>query len=279
MTFLTLEKISTDELLEVFNHSFSDYLVPFHLTKEQLENKIKSENIRMDLSAGVFENNKLAGFVLHGYDVINNIATAYNGGTGVIPDLRGKGLTGKMYEYVIPVLKQKGIKKITLEVIQENKPAIQVYQKTGFAIKRTLTCYKGSTTIQNKRQEFEIHPLKDYNWDLLQSFWDWEPSWQNSVTAVSNLQQTNISTGIFKEDKLSGYIIFNPITKRVQQFAVHKAFRKQGAGRLLFENIAAINNNEITLINIDDTSTETASFLTKQGLTIFVKQYEMEMGL
>ncbi|PZO22830.1 MAG: GNAT family N-acetyltransferase, partial [Flavobacteriaceae bacterium] len=48
--FQTLEKSSTEEILEVFNSSFSDYIVPFRLTLPQLEGKITNDSVRMELS-------------------------------------------------------------------------------------------------------------------------------------------------------------------------------------------------------------------------------------
>lgn len=279
MTFKTLENITTDELLEVFNHSFSDYMVPLKLTKQQLESKLNSENIKLPLSAGVFENNKAIGFILHGYDTINGMATAYNGGTGVIPGKRGSNLTAKMYEYIMPVLHQQGIKKIQLEVITENNAAIKVYEKIGFAINRSLYCWKGTISKKQITGKFSIADLNEYDWEKLKSFWNWNPSWQNAVRAVENIKSSNISKGLYYKNDLIGYIIYNPITKRVQQFAVDKSYRNKGAGRLLHETIAAINNNEITIINADGSATETTAFLNKLGLKIFIAQHEMELGL
>ena len=279
MTFKTLENISTDELLEVFNDSFSDYLVPFKLTKEQLESKLNSENIKPDLSTGAFENNRCIGFILHGYDIIKGTATAYNGGTGVIPGNRGNNLTAKMYEYIIPILQQQGIKKIQFEVITGNKPAIKVYEKIGFKIIRGLHCYKGFVSSKEVPTNFTIQDVKEYKWEKFQLFWNWAPSWQNSITAVEKIKQSNIAKGIYNNDAIIGYIIYNPITKRVQQFAVDKNYRNKGAGRLLFESIAKINNNEITLINVDGNPEETKAFLNKLGLKVFIEQYEMEFDL
>lgn len=40
----TLETIDTSQILQVFNESFADYIVPMKLTEEQLEFKMKSED-------------------------------------------------------------------------------------------------------------------------------------------------------------------------------------------------------------------------------------------
>jgi len=122
----TLEKITTEKLLEVFNLSFSDCVVPFCLTKEQLEDKIKSDSIKLEFSVGAFEDDQLIAFILHGYDTIDNLKIVYNAGTGVIPAKRGNKLTAKLYDYILPFLHENDIDKLLLEVISTNEPAIKL---------------------------------------------------------------------------------------------------------------------------------------------------------
>ena len=101
MRLQILENIPYEKLLEVFNLSFSDYIVPLCLTQEQLEDKIKTDSIKLEFSVGAFEDNQLIAFILHGYDMIDNLKIVYNAGTGVIPAKRGNRLTKKLYEYVL----------------------------------------------------------------------------------------------------------------------------------------------------------------------------------
>jgi len=280
MTILkTLENIPTEKLLEVFNLSFSDYVVPFCLTKEQLEDKIKSDSIKLEFSVGAFEDNQLIAFILHGYDTIDNLKIVYNAGTGVIPAKRGNKLTAKLYEYILPILHENDVDKLLLEVITINEPAIKTYKNIGFKIIRELNCYKGSLNITNTNNDFEIRELKAYDWQKLQSFWDLKPSWQNSITAVEQLKKSNISIGIYDEEKLLGYTIFNPKIKRIHQLSVDKNYRRKGVGRQLLAHIATNYGKDISAINIDNTSEETLKFFNAIGLDIYIQQYEMELPL
>lgn len=280
MTILkTLAHITPEKLLEVFNLSFSDYVVPFCLTKEQLEDKIKSDSIKLEFSVGAFEDNQLVAFILHGYDTIDNLKIAYNAGTGVVPTKRGNKLTAKLYEYILPILHENDIDKLLLEVITTNAPAIKTYKNIGFKIIRELNCYKGSLNILNTNNDFEIRELEAYDWQQLQSFWDLKPSWQNSITAVEKLKNTNISIGIYDGEKLLGYTIFNPKTKRIHQLSVDKNYRRKGVGRQLLAHIATNYGKDISAINIDNTSEETLKFFNAIGLDIYIKQYEMELKL
>lgn len=280
MTILkTLENIPTEKLLEVFNLSFSDYVVPFCLTKEQLEDKIKSDSIKLEFSVGAFEDNQLIAFILHGYDTIDNLKIVYNAGTGVIPTKRGNKLTAKLYEFILPILHDNDIDKLLLEVITINESAIKTYKNIGFQIIRELNCYKGSLNITGTNNDFEIRELEAYDWQKLHSFGDLKPSWQNSVTAVEKLKKSNISIGIYDEGKLLGYTIFNPKIKRIHQLAVDKNYRRKGVGRQLLAHIATNYTTDVSATNIDNTSEEALKFFNAIGLDIYIQQYEMELLL
>ncbi|MBA2499116.1 MAG: hypothetical protein H0V30_05265, partial [Chitinophagaceae bacterium] len=60
----------------------------------------------------------------------------------------------------------------------------------------------------------------------------------NSIMVVENLKQSNTSFGIFRENVLSGYIIYNSKTKRMQQFGIDKNHRKKYLAKQLFNHIA-----------------------------------------
>jgi GNAT superfamily N-acetyltransferase len=129
------------------------------------------------------------------------------------------------------------------------------------------------------KSNFEIHELGIYEWQILHSFWDVKPSWQNSIKAIEKLKQKNISIRIYRNKKLPGYTVFNPKNKRVQQLAVDKNYRRKGIGRQLLEYITTKYGKDISFINIDETSKETLKFMTNIGMNIFIKQHEMELNL
>lgn len=278
MEFKTLANITTDELLSVFNYSFSDYVVPFHLTKEVLISKIAAEKLDMNLSAGAFEDGKLVGFILQSEKVENGEKIIYNGGTGVIPESRGKGLVRKMYDFIIPVLKERNANTLLLEVIEENQPAIRAYENLGFTVVRRLLCFNGSIQQGKENDEVSVKDLRDFKWELLCSFWDIEPSWQGSVFVLDPMPENYITLGAYDGDQLVGYIVYGPAAKKIYQFAVDKNYRNRGIGTKLFNAIREKNGGQtIALNNVDDSSEGTSKFLSKKvGLNNWLSQFEMK---
>jgi ribosomal protein S18 acetylase RimI-like enzyme len=277
MEFNTLKGIETKDILHVFNESFSDYFIPFQLTEEQLDSKMLADKVNLNLSVGVFENGNLIAFILHGFDKINSEKIIYNAGTGVIPKKRGSGFTKQMYHFILPVLKEKGINKLFLEVIAENIQAVKSYEKSGYKIERELSCYKGEISISNINNNLEINKLQDYNWNLMQSFWDISPTWQNSNNVVNELRNTNISLGAYIKNQLVGYIIYNPNNKRLQQIAINKNFRQRKIASTLMWKLIEKYGNTFSIINVDKSSKSVNTFLTKIGFEKNLEQLEMKL--
>ncbi|AZA78062.1 GNAT family N-acetyltransferase [Chryseobacterium sp. G0186] len=280
MEFKTLKNIDLEELLSVFNHSFSDYVIPFHLTREILDFKIATEKIDLSLSVGAFEDDCLVAFILQAEKIENGRGTVYNAGTGVIPESRGKGLVRKMYDFIIPVLKERNINTLLLEVIDNNQQAIRAYENLGFTIVRRLLCFHGNTNQAHHNSEVIIKELADFQWEKFSSFWDVEPSWQGSAFVVKDMKKNCIILGAFKDEKLVGYVVYNSTVRKVYQIAVDKNHRRQGIGSILFEVIKNnINGQPISLNNVDEISEDTAIFLQKIGLNNHVSQFEMKRSI
>ena len=61
----TLENLSLQQLTQLFNAAFADYFVKIELTPKMLNEKIISEDIKPEKSAGVFVDEKQLGFIFH----------------------------------------------------------------------------------------------------------------------------------------------------------------------------------------------------------------------
>ncbi|MCV9928763.1 GNAT family N-acetyltransferase [Flavobacterium sp. LS1R49] len=275
MEIKNLNNIDLEILLNTFNYSFSDYIVPFHLSMEQLKFKIISDKIDFNLSVGIFEENQLCGFILHGKQLIDGKNVIYNGGTGIIPKKRGLGLVDKMYQFILPKLAEIQCDHLVLEVITQNTSAIKAYQKFNYAITRKLLCFRGNINVISKTSNVSIKEINSPDWDLFRTFWDFKPTWQNSDFALQQIQEHCHFIGAYIDEQLVGYVIYGKSSNKIHQFAVHENFRRKGIGAKLFNAVSENIANTIAILNIDDMALGTISFLKKMGFDVSVEQYEM----
>ncbi|KUY17408.1 GNAT family acetyltransferase [Elizabethkingia miricola] len=275
MKIQTLEKIDTSQILQVFNESFADYLVPMKLTEEQLEFKMRSDKTDKSLSVMVQDGEKPVAFILHGKQLIDGKLVVYNGGTGVIPENRKSGWVREMYDLILPVLKEQGAEKLVLEVITENVPAIKSYEKFGYTVSRKLKCYRGDINIKAIKKDAEIREVADFGWAKMKTFWDVQPTWQNSINVLEEIKEHCKILGAFIGGQLVGYLVFNPEAKKIYQLAVIPEHRRKGIGTQLLAALKERVDAGISVINVDESSVAANKFLQNSGLSIFIEQYEM----
>lgn len=274
MQIRTLTIEYREALLGAINTAFADYIVPYQLNKEQLMAKIASENIQMEKSIGVFAEGNLIAFMMHGVREQNGNKVIYNAGTGVLPEYRGQGLVSKMYDYILPYLKECQVKKIVLEVIETNQSAIRAYEKNGFSVKRKLLCFAGKIQTNVMSNIASIQIIDNFSFDVFESFWDVRPSWQSDRPSMDTMQPN--AFGAFINDKLIGYVLFNPINKRLYQIAMAPSYRRKGIGTQLLARIQQqITEGKVQLNNVDEGAENLILFLKKNGLTNVINQLEM----
>lgn len=160
------------------------------------------------------------------------------------------------------------------------KKPLEPIKKIGFEKVRILQSYKGM--IQPKYQPivWQLQQLDVQDWSLAQTFWDWQPTWQNSIQTIGN-QQENIQIWALcgQDNSLISYLIYNQHSNRIQQFATHTAHRHKGAATYLFSHLAKQMNKETAIINADKADRQTDQFLYGMGLKPFIVQYEMKLIL
>ena len=274
MEIRTLTINDTNILLESINKAFADYIIPYQLNRDTLLLKIASENIQLEWSVGLFQEENLIAFMMHGVREKNGKTVVYNAGTGVLPEYRGKGLVSKIYEYIFPLLKLRNVEKIVLEVIESNQRAIRAYENSGFAITRKLLCFSGEIQTNVTLKTAVIRILNNVPFDIFSSFWDVMPSWQSDNPGMDVVHPD--AFGAFINEELIGYALFNPANKRLYQIAVAPAYRRKGIATQLLDRIQQlISQEKMQFNNIDEKGENLRLFLEKQGFVNVINQFEM----
>lgn len=274
-----LKNVNLEELLQVFNKSFSDYVVPMKLSMDQLRDKIKAEGIDLTISVGAFCNKELVGFILHA----KNNDYLYNAGTGVLPSFRGNNLTTKMYDYAIPLFKSFSMRKINLEVVSSNETACKSYRKIGFKKWRVLNSIKGIISIKTHKFE-EVEGLQISNlpyYEYLISFAEKDiiPTWENNEFCIQNFETSlTIRKATINGTTTVGYIIFDSKANKILQIWVKEAYRRKGIGSYLIKELIG-NDRSFLVTNIDGQNFGIHSFFKSVGGEPYLEQVEMEMHL
>ena len=188
-----------------------------------------------------------------------------------------------MFLNVRELLKKMGVEQYLLEVIQSNTSAVNLYKKQGFEILRNLECYnldknKYISITINKVQHINI--ITESLWEYLTKFWDFNPSWQNSIDSINALSDNFIYSIVNIGDTIAGYGIIGKNTGDIPQIAVDKNCRGKGIGKSIFTDLCNhTESDSIKVLNVDSHSTSMKNFLLKLGFDQNVKQYEMVLKL
>lgn len=279
----TLENISIENLHSTFLEAFSDYQVKMDLPLLKLQQMLQGRGYVATASIGAFNNNILIGFLLNGIRQWEGKLTAYDTGTGVIETYRNKGITTNMFINAKELLEKMEVEQYLLEVIQSNASAVYLYKKQGFQISREFECFnldKNKYTFKPEYKVQSVDRIDENEWKELIKFWDFKPSWQNSIDAINALSDNFLYSIVREDNTIVGYGIIDKNTGSIPQIAVDKNYRGRGIGRNIFANLLkGTKSSNISVLNVDSTCHSMKHFLLNVGFEESVKQYEMILNL
>ena len=278
MEIRSLANTDFDTLSRAFGLAFANYDI--QISSLQLKAMFKRRGYNPELSFAMFDGGEIVSFLFNGTGDFNGTPTAYDTGTGTLPDYRGKGLSSKVFEYAVPILREANIKQYLLEVLQHNASAVSVYRNAGFETAREFNYFiQKNEEINNQIKTSAGYSIKQIDIEKcgsISELWDFYPSWQNSLESIKRAADGFICLGAFKEEELLGYCVFEPVSGDLTQIAVDKKHRRKGiASLLLGETIKLNRNDSIKIINTDISCESITGFLKSKNIEIKGKQFEM----
>jgi ribosomal protein S18 acetylase RimI-like enzyme len=277
MEIRSLENFPEAGLFEVFSQAFSDYERQW--TRDEFTIMLKRNGYSPRLSFGAFDKERMLGFTLNAEGLVDGVKTVYDTGTGTLPEYRGNGVASRIMEHALPALQKASKQQYLLEVLQKNQAAITVYERLGFSVHREFNyfiCPAGglSHTGAVLPEPYLLKPVRGLRREIMRSFWDFVPSWQNNFDACSRCHTQAI--GAFYGDRFIGYGIINPDTGEIMQLAVDRSHRNGGVGAAIFSRLAALNKHpHLKIINTDRGNIVMTHFLEDRGMQVSGTQYEM----
>ena len=126
MNLVPAATLSIDELAALFNAGYEGYVVPFRVETSQLQNMIAAWHIDLARSR-IAPGEGVALLGIRG-------ERGWIGGLGVVPAARRRGVGRALMDAVL----DQAPPEVTLEVIEQNEPAIRLYEDLGFERVRIL---------------------------------------------------------------------------------------------------------------------------------------------
>jgi GNAT superfamily N-acetyltransferase len=177
-TVVPASSYSTSELVALLNRGFEEYFIPIHFNADMFSNMLRKDGIELDDSNVLIVDDQACGIAL--IACRRSRRASRLAAMGIAKEARGKGAGSWFMKRLIDQACERGDREMLLEVIEQNEPAVKLYQKYGFESMRRLVGYicrsKGAGKSDgNELQQMDLdemsqlisqHGLPDLPWQL-----------------------------------------------------------------------------------------------------------------
>ncbi len=162
------------DLVKFLNRGFEGYFVPIHFEAVAFLNMLRKDGIDLTTSRVLITDDQPVGIAL----IARRGWASRLAAMGIAKETRGKGAGSWFMERLIEEACQRGEREMCLEVIEQNEPAVKLYQKSGFQIVRRLIGLIRKDAVEEEKstlQEIDPremgrlisqHGLPDLPWQL-----------------------------------------------------------------------------------------------------------------
>ena len=272
MTVKHLGNTDFSVIMECFLSAFDGYFVKMPTDHDYYKQRWKAAKVNFELSYGMFDDDKLVGFIIHAIDKREGNINAFNTGTGVIPAYRGKRIVNSIYNYAISDLIKNGVTKSVLEVIIENEKAIKAYKCVGFKVCKTFKCFGGELSVRkNKINSLEVS-FSEISWEQMpnQDKYSWDFHYRSLKRGNSKYYK------VINNGNVESFFAINTENGTINQLEVLN--NQLGNWERLLSAVQSISKH-VRIINIDDRLIDKITAIENSGLKNTVNQYEMELIL
>ena len=147
----------TPDLGQLMNQSFEDYIIPIHMDNSQFMNMLLKDNINLSSSRVLLIDDQPAGIAL----IARRGWTSRLAAMGIVKESRGKKAGTWFMEKLIDEARERKDHQMVLEVIEQNEPAVQLYQKHGFETVRRLIGLVRQDAKQDAKSDFQEIDLRE----------------------------------------------------------------------------------------------------------------------
>lgn len=272
----TLTPSDHDAVIDCFQRSFADYVVPLDLPPDELEFMMARRGADLECSVGAFDGPEMVAVMVVAVDAFEGIPSAYDVFTGVVPSARGAGLARRLFETAVPVVRRRNAERFVLEVITENEAAVRSYVKAGFAERRLLHVFAFDTIEANGI------PVEVVSLDAAFASCpprSARPSWQNSDASIRRAADHVVGLRVREDGATVGVAFACPRSRDVPQ--IHVATGRDDVLQALLAEARARNEGEgpLRVVNVDAGARDFAAALAAIADEEYPPQFEMVLPL
>lgn len=288
MIFKRMSELSAEDMVSLWNKGFEGYFLNSTMNLDKFLSRTVNEGLSLEYSLVVYENSDPIGFVMNGFRVIEGKRVAWNGGTGIAAEHRGKGIGKILMERNLQLYREQGAEVALLEALIQNKAAIKLYQSVGYGITEQLISLQytvaldasllqpnaNSRYVTKRGLPVEVKGL---------SFYRHLSAWQTQLASMKDGESILISDD---GDEVIGYALFKRVFGEDGNLTTIALYQCESIpGRedtedilkaVLSEVYAPVSSSckRITM-NIRDSNKELIGVLERLGFTTFVEQVHM----
>jgi ribosomal protein S18 acetylase RimI-like enzyme len=287
MRFDFLSREMFPDIHKTFIAAFSDYTVDMsYMTREHLLNRAIKNGIDWGLSVGAFDEGRLVGFTLLGVDDWEGETAAFDIATGITEPFRGMGLAKAMFNHALPELDARGVRRVLLEVLQDNHAAVTAYRKSGFAVVREFDCFElqPDSMVQDDAADTEIE-IREVSRDRLSAYSDslgWRPSWENTFSSIRRIPDEVTPLEAWLEGEGVGLLVYYPAFDWIMAVVVKPTHRRRGVATALLGQVMGLKRSRRTtvkVVNVLSTDEATVALLRRLHFDCYIRQFEMQLRI
>lgn len=263
-SFRPLQETSIEQLASCFNSAFSDYEQPICFTPESMKYYLTASSVDLSLSYGAFVEEQPVGLILNSSGVYQGENAVFDAGTGVVPEHRGKKVFSRLFEFTVGQLRQHGIKKYYLEVLQSNDPAVAIYRKKDFSVRRAYSVLVASGSESDLKQDVSMSAYEAFT--PFPTAFSVEPSFEHTSHNIE--QNPQLYEVLYLNDR--AYCIYAKRNGELIQMHYHNTDALKAVISALIRRYP-----QAMAKNVDCDCADVIQLLIELGFVEVLKQYEM----
>ena len=214
---LEIRRLSTcsfDDAVKIWNEGFQGYFVDMTLSLDRYLSRLLREGLSPEFSLMAFCDGTPAGFLLNGIRTNSGPKVAWNGGTGVSPQFRGRGVGKALMRATVELYRELGIQVATLEAVRENESAISLYRQFGYEVVDRLVFLNHEGKLNERAfpelnsqtySAVQVAPYVVGELEFYQESAPWQGDWQSLIRlngealVVSNADGAAVGYALYKK--------------------------------------------------------------------------------